>query len=177
MREVPASYRPRSNLLPSKSEKTLWKKGSRLGNSTIDPAGTTRMCGSKLLFFCTSRGFCAGLAGGLPWRTRRRHSSFASRSRHRRQPHHRARNRSLPRLPARAGDLDAAVHQRCRGYCVVACACNPTAPAHNIATQIRIVLWLIVERSSSMAHLSFLMWLSCRATRINRLKKELPSSD
>src|ERR1035437_6974694 len=65
IREVPASYRPRSNRFPSKSEKTLWKNGSRLGNSTIDPAGTTRMCGSKLLFFCTSRGFCAGLAGGL----------------------------------------------------------------------------------------------------------------
>src|ERR1700733_2877267 len=63
MRDVPASYRPRSKRLPSKSEKTLWKKGSRLGNSTCEPASTTRICGSKLLFFCTRRGTCVGLAG------------------------------------------------------------------------------------------------------------------
>src|SRR6516162_11831918 len=51
----PASYRPRSNRLPSKSENTLWKKGSKLGNSTTEPTGTTRRCGVKRLFFCTSR--------------------------------------------------------------------------------------------------------------------------
>src|SRR2546422_7055362 len=54
-RVVPASYNPRSNRFPSKSEKTLWKKGSRFGNSIVEPTGTTRRCGSNRLCFCTSR--------------------------------------------------------------------------------------------------------------------------
>src|SRR6266513_2483508 len=57
-RVVPASYSPRSNRLPSNKEKTLWKKGSRLGNSTTDPTGTTRTCGSKLLLCCVRRRDC-----------------------------------------------------------------------------------------------------------------------
>ena len=32
---------PRSNRLPSKRENTLWKKGSKLGNSTVEPTDTT----------------------------------------------------------------------------------------------------------------------------------------
>jgi hypothetical protein len=39
---------------------------------------------------------------------------------------------------------------------VGACACNPVAPEHNIAAQIRIPLWLIVDNSPLMAHVSFL---------------------
>jgi hypothetical protein len=31
---------------------------------------------------------------------------------------------------------------------VVACACNPVAPAHSIATQINTLLWFIVDGSS-----------------------------
>src|SRR6266849_10588719 len=55
-RVPPASYRPRSKRLPSKREKTLWKKGSRFGKSTTEPTRTTKTCGSKLLFFWTSCG-------------------------------------------------------------------------------------------------------------------------
>jgi hypothetical protein len=30
---------------------------------------------------------------------------------------------------------------------VVTCACNPVAPAHSIAAQIQLLLWLIVDGS------------------------------
>src|ERR1035437_6506285 len=144
IREVPASYRPRSNRFPSKSEKTLWKNGSRLGNSTIDPAGTTRMCGSKLLFFCTSRGFAEGL--GIAVTASPPAPVVVIGVSHTTVPGI-APCRVLPVPPA------PMTSTRPRTVvvvtCVVACAGNPAAPAHNIATQIRILLWLI-------AHLSFL---------------------
>src|SRR5215831_11526141 len=55
---APDSYNPRSKRFPSKREKTLWKKGSWLGKSTVEPAGTTSRWGSKVLFFWTTWGRC-----------------------------------------------------------------------------------------------------------------------
>src|ERR1039458_4102367 len=60
----PLSYSPRSKRLPSNNEKTLWKKGSRLGNSTFPPAGITSSEGWKLLFFCTNWGIGEVCGGG-----------------------------------------------------------------------------------------------------------------
>src|SRR5215469_15840784 len=54
VRDVPASYSPRSKRLPLNKEKTLWNHGSRLGNSTVEPRVTTSKCGSNILFFCAS---------------------------------------------------------------------------------------------------------------------------
>src|SRR4030081_2784147 len=69
-RVVPLSYSPRSKRLPSNREKTLWKIGSWLGNSTLPPTGTTRSEGWKLLFLCTSCGIfeasCRGLSEDPP---------------------------------------------------------------------------------------------------------------
>src|SRR5271169_2343544 len=151
IREVPTSYRPRSNRFPSKSEKTLWKKGSRLGNSTTDPAGTTRMCGSKLLFFCTSRGFCAGLAGAPA------EDSAATTVASPLAPitGSGVSHTTVPGIvPCRLLPLPVASMTSTRPRTVVvaarvvSCARNPAAPAHNIATQIKILLWLIVAGPS-----------------------------
>src|SRR5229473_8471061 len=172
MREVPASYRPRSKRFPSKSEKTLWKKGSRLGNSTIDPAGTTRMCGSKLLFFCASRRFAdetgVAVVASPP------------------APAIGVSHTTVPGIaPCRVLPLPSAPMTSTRprtvvvATCDVACTRNPVAPAHNIATQINILLWLIVDGSSLTIHLGVLQRLlaraSYRAVSIHLLKKELPS--
>src|SRR5208282_3091285 len=48
------------------NENTLWKKGSRLGNSTTDPTGMTNRCGSNLLYLWVRRGRGASgiLTGG-----------------------------------------------------------------------------------------------------------------
>src|SRR5260221_13760886 len=160
IREVPASYRPRSNRFPSKSEKTLWKKGSRLGNPTIAPAGTTRMCGSKLLFLGTGRGLAGNLAGkpgtsppppviGVSHPTV---PGIAPR-----------RVFALPSTPTTSTRPRTVVVVSCD----VACACNPVAPAHNIATQTNILISLIVDNSSVTAHLGvtqhLLAMASCRA--------------
>src|ERR1700694_992033 len=64
-RDPPASYNPRSNRLPSNNENTLWKNGSLLGKSTSKPAGSTRRCGSKVLFFWTSVNFLLGRDTGI----------------------------------------------------------------------------------------------------------------
>src|SRR5882757_9774343 len=66
-RVPPASYKPRSKRLPSKREKTLWKNGSRLGNSTAVPARRMTTRGWKLLFFCTRRGRGFGSPGTEGW--------------------------------------------------------------------------------------------------------------
>src|SRR5262245_62345571 len=42
---VPVGYMPRSNFLPSRNEKTLWKTLSLLGNSTAVPTRTTSTVG------------------------------------------------------------------------------------------------------------------------------------
>src|SRR5215469_15852739 len=62
VRDVPASYSPRSKRLPLNKEKTLWNHGSRLGNSTVEPRVTTSRCGSNILFFCASTA-CMGTTG------------------------------------------------------------------------------------------------------------------
>src|SRR5580704_9048080 len=62
VRDVPASYKPRSKRLPLNSENTLWNHGSRLGNSTLEPRVITSRCGSKALFFCV-RTACIGAGG------------------------------------------------------------------------------------------------------------------
>src|SRR5271165_7008079 len=64
VRDVPASYSPRSNFFPLNSENTLWNQGSRLGKSTVDPLVTARRCGSNDLFFWRSTAWvgCAGMA-------------------------------------------------------------------------------------------------------------------
>src|SRR5215472_1724517 len=62
VRDVPASYSPRSKRLPLNKEKTLWNHGSRLGNSTVEPRVTTSKCGSNILFFCASTA-CVGTTG------------------------------------------------------------------------------------------------------------------
>src|SRR5262245_4687398 len=54
----PASYKPRSNRLPLNNEKTLWKNGSLLGNSTVEPTGTARTWGSNVLFRWMIIGIC-----------------------------------------------------------------------------------------------------------------------
>src|SRR4029077_20860582 len=149
IREVPASYRPRSKRFPSKSEKTLWKKGSWLGNSTIDPTGTTRMWGSKLLFFCTSRGFADGLGGAAVAASSPAAVIGVS---HTTVPGT-APRRVLPLLsaPMTSTRPRTVVVATCDATCDVAGTGNPVAPAHNIATQINTLLGLIVD-----AHLSFI---------------------
>src|SRR5260370_25964478 len=149
IRVVPASYRPRSNRFPSKSEKALWKKVSRLGNSTIDPSGPTRMWGSKLLFFCSSRGFADGLGGAAVVASPPApvigvsHTTVPGIAPCRVLP--------LPSAPMTSTRPRTVVVATCDVTCDVACTRNPVAPAHNIATPINTLLWLIVD-----AHLSFI---------------------
>lgn len=52
---LPDSYKPRSKRFPLNNEKTLWKKGSALGNSTFVPTGTISRCGMNCLSFCIRR--------------------------------------------------------------------------------------------------------------------------
>src|SRR6202165_85719 len=149
IRIVPASYRPRSNRFPSKREKTLWKKGSRLGNSTIDPTGTPRMGVQKLLFFAPSRGLADGLGAAAVVASppapviRVSHTTVPGIAPCRVLP--------LPSAPMTSTRPRTVVVATCDVACDVACTRNPVAPAHNIATQINTLLWLIVD-----AHLSFI---------------------
>src|ERR1035438_2130249 len=91
------------------------------------PAGTTRMCGSKLLFFCTSRGFAAEL--GVAVVASPPAPVVVIGVSHTTVPGI-APCRVLPALPA------PMTSTRPRTVvvvtCVVACECNPAAPAHNI---------------------------------------------
>src|SRR5258708_3439172 len=105
------------------------------------------MCGWKLLFFCTSRRNVAGLAVGLAG------AAVAS-------PPAPAivigvSHTTVPGIaPCRVLPLASPAPMtstRPRTVVVtrvVACACNPVALAHNIATQIHLLLWLIVAGSS-----------------------------
>src|SRR5258706_2290749 len=108
------------------------------------------MCGSKLLFFCTSRGFAAELGCG---------TVVASPP----APVIGVSHTTVPGIaPCRVLPLPSAPMTSTRPRtvvvvtCDVACACNPVTPAHNIATQIKILLWLIVDGSSQ-----FLIVSSC----------------
>src|SRR5258708_4272743 len=106
------------------------------------------MCGSKLLFLCTSRGFAGELAG---------------------KP---GTSPSAPMTSTRPRTVVVV-------SCDVACACNPVAPAHNIATQTNILISLIVDDSSVTAPLGvtqhLLAMASYRAASIHPLKRGLPS--
>ncbi len=99
------------------------------------------MCGSKLLFFCTIRGFSGGFAGELGVAVVASPDAPVIGVIHTTVPGI-APCRVLPAPPA------PMTSTRPRTVVVVACACNPAAPAHNIATQIKILLWFIVDSSS-----------------------------
>src|SRR5271165_580211 len=77
VRDVPASYSPRSNFFPLNSENTLWNQGSRLGKSTVDPLVTARRCGSNDLFFWRSTAWvgCAKTASLPDGTTRVSHTN------------------------------------------------------------------------------------------------------
>src|ERR1035437_1428538 len=101
------------------------------------------MCGSKLLFFCPSRGFAGGFAGELGVAVVASPDAPVIGVIHTTVPGI-APCRVLPAPPA------PMTSTRPRTVVVVACACNPAAPAHNIATQIKILLWFIVDSSSEL---------------------------
>src|SRR5258708_4617437 len=131
------------------------------------------MCGSKLLFFCTSRGFADGPAGAVvvaslpPPVIGISHTTVPGSA-----P---CRVLSLPSAPTTSTRPRTVVVVTCD----VACACNPVAPAHNIAIQINnlILLSLIVDGSSLTARhfRRLLARASYCAVSIHLLKKELPS--
>src|SRR5713226_2940647 len=102
------------------------------------------MCGSKLLFFCASRRFAdetgVAVVASPP------------------APAIGVSHTTVPGIaPCRVLPLPSAPMTSTRprtvvvATCDVACTRNPIAPAHNIATQINTLLWLIVD-----AHLSFI---------------------
>src|ERR1700674_4861827 len=129
------------------------------------------MCGSKLLFFCPSRGFASELGvaevASPPAPIGVSHTTVPGSAPCRVLP--------LPSAPTTSTRPRTVVVT-----CDVPCACNPVAPAHNIAPQTNILRSLIVHGSSLTAHPGTLQRLpamaSYRAASI-RLKKELPSSD
>ena len=151
-----------------------------MGNSTSDPAGTTRMCGSKLLFFCTSRRFGAeSLLGymdelGVPA------ASPADRRHWRgdwRQPHDRRREWLACRVVA--CDLDAAMTRRgpragraSADACVAAVRRQLHAQCAPALTPSRTRVPATFSHGSSSI-------INRRFARppIASLKKELPSSD
>src|ERR1700674_6135602 len=107
------------------------------------------MGGSKLLFFCTRRGFAGGLGGAAVVASppapviRVSHTPVPGIAPCRVLP--------LPSAPMTSTRPRTVVVATCDVACDVACTRNPVAPAHNIATQINTLLWLIVD-----AHLRFI---------------------
>src|SRR5208282_957386 len=99
------------------------------------------MCGSKLLFFCTRRGVCAGLAGASGVATT---SPVAVTG-----VSHTTVSGIVPcRLLLASPITSTRPRTVAVVTCVVVCARNPAAPIHNIAieVQIKILLCLIVTR-------------------------------
>src|ERR1035441_9097788 len=111
------------------------------------------MKGSKILFFCTSRGFCAGPAGGLGGTAGASLPAPVIGVSHTTVPGIApCRVLPAPMTSTRPRTVVAAA-------CVVAWACNPAPPAHITATQIRTPLGLILESSSLDRSSHLLRWL------------------
>src|SRR3954468_792835 len=56
-RVSPRGYRPRLNAAVDDSENTLWKNGSALGKSTVDPFVIASTCGTNVSSSCRSSDF------------------------------------------------------------------------------------------------------------------------
>ena len=64
IRESPREKRPRSKFAARESEKTLWKYGSKFGNSTVEPLVIATTPGTKASSFCAMVARVTGTSPG-----------------------------------------------------------------------------------------------------------------